>query len=232
MTERETLEHGLDKLLSSHSGENIDKLLTFSQILLEKNKHMNLTATTTPLEVVTRHFLDCAVICEYVSESVIDVGTGAGFPGIPLAVLCPDTKFVLIDAQKKRVDFLKETISELRLKNCTAVHARAEDYAREHRETFRFAVSRAVAELRILCELSLPLVQKNGCFIAMKAERCTEETATAYNAISVLGGGSPKLIFYEVPFTNTRRALVLIPKERETPEKYPRRFKKLSKSPL
>lgn len=131
--------------------------MEFSAMLLEKNKVMNLTAVTEPAEVVTRHFLDCAALAPLMPQggSVLDVGTGAGFPGMPLAILCPGTEFVLLDALRKRVDFLNEVIDALGLTNCTAVHARAEEFAAAHRERFDAATSRAVAELRTLCEFAL-----------------------------------------------------------------------------
>ncbi len=232
MNEREMLEKGLEMLVPGRPPEAADKLLVFSGFLLEKNKLMNLTAVSSPEEVVTRHFLDSASLCSYVNGNVIDVGTGAGFPGIPLSILRPDTKFVLLDAQRKRVDFLNEAIALLHLKNCKAVHSRAEDYAKHHRGEFRFALSRAVAELRVLCELCIPLVAKGGSFLAMKAEACKEEVSAASNAISLLGGEEPRLIKYEVPFANIKRVLVDICKKHETPPEYPRRFKKISRTPL
>ena len=123
MNERMLLEDGLKQLSLSFSPQSVEKLLRFSDLLLEKNRVMNLTAVTDPTEVVTRHFLDCAVLAPYLpaGQTVLDVGTGAGFPGVPLAILCPDTVFTLLDAQRKRVDFLQETIAALGLSNCTAV---------------------------------------------------------------------------------------------------------------
>ena len=166
--------------------------MCFSALLLEKNKVMNLTAVTDPREVVTRHFLDCAALAPQLQPGgrVLDVGTGAGFPGLPLAVLCPQTTFVLLDAQRKRIDFLSDVIAALGLSNCTAVHARAEDFAKDNRAAFDCAVSRAVAELRVLAELSLPMVRVGGCFLAMKAADCADEVAAAAHACAVLGGGS------------------------------------------
>ncbi len=234
MGERELLENGLPQLVHELPEYAVDKLLCFSALLLEKNRHMNLTAVDTPEEVAVRHFLDCASLASSVGtgEKVIDVGTGAGFPGLPLAVLCPSTSFVLLDAQRKRVDFLNNAIDKLGLKNCAAVHSRAEDYARDHREAFDLAVSRAVAELRVLCELSMPLVRKGGAFLAMKASGCEDEMSQAAHAIETLGGRDAELSWYTVPISGTRRALVRILKERESPETYPRRFKKITSAPL
>ena len=161
MTERELLLSGLEQLGLPASPQAVDDLLRFSALLLEKNKVMNLTAVTDPREVVTRHFLDCAALAPQLQPGgrVLDVGTGAGFPGLPLAVLCPQTEFTLLDAQRKRIDFLSDVIAALGLSNCTAVHARAEDFAKDNRAAFDCAVSRAVAELRVLAELSLPMVR-------------------------------------------------------------------------
>ena len=227
MTERELLTAGLRELGVAECPSAADNLLRYSEILREKNKVMNLTAITDPTEIVTRHFLDCAALAPYMPQDgrVLDVGTGAGFPGMPLAILCPQTEFVLLDALRKRIDFLNEVIAELGLTNVTAVHARAEDYARDNRGTFDLAVSRAVADLRVLSELALPMVKVGGAFLAMKAEDCTEEVETAANARTVLGAPDAEVLHYTVPFDEVSRAIVCLQKTQETPEKYPRRFK-------
>ena len=143
MTDRELLYTGLKEFLPEVSEKMIDDLLKFSALLLEKNKVMNLTAVTEPTEVVTRHFLDCAALAPHMPQGgrVLDVGTGAGFPGMPLAILCPETEFVLLDALRKRIDFLNEVIETLGLTNVTAVHARAEDFAKDSRASFDMACS-------------------------------------------------------------------------------------------
>ena len=146
---------------------------------------------------------------------MLDVGTGAGFPGMPLAILCPQTEFVLLDALRKRIDFLNEVIAELGLTNVTAVHARAEDYARDNRGTFDLAVSRAVADLRVLSELALPMVKVGGAFLAMKAEDCTEEVETAANARTVLGAPDAEVLHYTVPFDEVSRASCACRKHRK-----------------
>ena len=234
MTERELLTAGLRELGVAECPSAADNLQRYSEILREKNKVMNLTAITDPTEIVTRHFLDCAALALYMPQDgrVLDVGTGAGFPGMPLAILCPQTEFVLLDALRKRIDFLNEVITELGLTNVTAVHARAEDYARDNRGTFDLAVSRAVADLRVLSELALPMVKVGGAFLAMKAEDCTEEVETAANARTVLGAPDAEVLHYTVPFDEVSRAIVRLQKTQETPEKYPRRFKKIQTSPL
>ncbi|MBS5145375.1 MAG: 16S rRNA (guanine(527)-N(7))-methyltransferase RsmG [Butyricicoccus pullicaecorum] len=230
MIERELLTQGLE-MLGMNDAQAVDKLLAFSDLLLEKNKVMNLTAVKEPMEVVTRHFLDCAPLAQYAAgKQVIDVGCGAGFPGMPIAMLT-DAQVTLLDSLGKRIVFLKEVIDTLHLENVQAVHARAEEFG--HREDFDLATSRAVARLNILAELSLPLVKVGGYFIAMKAVGSDEEIAQAKNAIHLLGGQLERVLDYEVPMTEYRKSrLVLIRKVRETPEKYPRRFQKISAQPL
>ncbi|MBS7225580.1 MAG: 16S rRNA (guanine(527)-N(7))-methyltransferase RsmG [Clostridiaceae bacterium] len=231
---KQTLEQGLSMLSTQVCPQAVDRLLKFSEMLLEKNKVMNLTAVTEPMEVVTRHFLDCAVLMPRMisGEKVLDVGTGAGFPGLPLAILCPESEFVLIDALRKRMDFLNEVIDALELKNVKAIHARAEEFAREHRGAFDCAVSRAVADLSMLSELTLPLVKTGGVFYAMKASDCAEEVKQAAEAVRILGGDPAEVIQYQVPVSEIPRAIVKIKKSRETPAKYPRRFAKISAAPL
>ena len=220
MTDRELLYTGLKEFLPEVSEKMIDDLLKFSALLLEKNKVMNLTAVTEPTEVVTRHFLDCAALAPHMPQGgrVLDVGTGAGFPGMPLAILCPETEFVLLDALRKRIDFLNEVIETLGLTNVTAVHARAEDFAKDSRASFDMAVSRAVADLRTLSELAVPMVKVGGCFLAMKAADCAEEVQSAAHAFEVLGVGEPEMLSYTVPHDGIERALVRLPKISDTPD--------------
>lgn len=234
MTDRELLYTGLKEFLPEVSDKMIDNLLKFSALLLEKNKVMNLTAVTEPTEVVTRHFLDCAALAPHMPQEgrVLDVGTGAGFPGMPLAILCPETEFVLLDALRKRIDFLNEVIETLGLTNVTAIHARAEDFAKDSRASFDMAVSRAVADLCTLSELAVPMVKVGGCFLAMKAADCAEEVQSAAHAFEVLGVGEPEMLSYTVPHDGIERALVRLPKISDTPDKYPRRFKKIQTAPL
>lgn len=234
MTERDLLCNGLRELSVSFDDQMIEQFLAFSALLRERNQVMNLTAITDPLEIITRHFLDCAVLAPYLrsGEKTLDIGTGAGFPGLPLAILCPDTSFVLLDAQQKRVNFLQESIQKLRLSNCTAIQARAEEYARDHRGIFQKIISRAVAALRTLCEMALPALEINGRFYAMKAADCTEEIQQAVRTISILGGDTARIFPYTVPFTEVNRTLIQISKVRETPIRYPRRYKKMISHPL
>ena len=230
MTPRELLEAGLDTLGLNHP-QAVDKLLAFSDCLLETNKVMNLTAVTDPLEVVTRHFLDCAPLAPYAAgKTVVDVGCGAGFPGMPLALLT-DAQVTLLDALGKRINFLNGVIAQLGIENAHAVHARAEEFG--PREGFDLATSRAVARLNVLAELSLPLVKVGGYFIAMKAVGSDEEIEQAKKAFSLLGGSLEQVVDYDVPMTDDRKSrLVIVRKVRPTPKKYPRRFQKISAQPL
>lgn len=234
MTAYELLVSGLKQFIPEVSPQAVDKLLRFSDLLLEKNKVMNLTAVTKPCEVVTRHFLDCASLAPYIKEgqTVLDVGTGAGFPGLPLAILCPGAQFTLLDAQRKRIDFLREVADALELPNVTPVHARAEEFALLHRASFDLAVSRAVAELRVLCELALPMVKVGGAFYAMKAADCKDEVEAASHAFALLGAPAAEVLRYTVPYDGVERVLVRLQKVAQTPDKYPRRFKKIQSSPL
>ncbi len=230
MTARELLTEGLETL-KRNNPQAVDQLLAFSDLLLEKNKVMNLTAVTDPMEVVTRHFLDCAPLAPYAAgKKVVDVGCGAGFPGMPIAILT-DAKVTLLDSLGKRITFLNEVIEALGMKNAQAIHARAEEFG--HREEFDLATSRAVARLNILAELSLPLVKVGGSFIAMKAVGSDEEIEQAKKGIRLLGGQVERVLDYDVPMTEGRQSrLVIIKKVKETPQKYPRRFQKISAQPL
>ena len=234
MTDRELLTWGLQTLLPNVCPQAVEKLLQFSAMLRQTNKVMNLTAVTDPNEIVTRHFLDCAVLAPYMQPCtrIVDVGTGAGFPGLPLAVLCPKTEFILLDALRKRVDFLNGCIASLGLANCTAIHARAEDFVADHRESFDIAVSRAVAELRVLAELTLPLIRVGGSFYAMKAAGCEAEMQAARHACQTLGAPEMQRISYTVLHSGVDRMLVCLKKSLPTPAQYPRRFKKIQSAPL
>ena len=212
-----------------------DKLARYAELLLEKNKVMNLTAITAPREVATLHLLDCAALAAQLDLSgkrVIDVGTGAGFPGMVLAILTPDARFTLLDSLGKRVDFLREVCEQLGLKNVTCVHARAEEFAAGHRERFDIATSRAVAQLNVLSELTLPLVKVGGLFAAMKSTSTDEEIAAARSAIAQLGGQLAGCTDYPVPETDVIHRIVRIEKVRPTPKQFPRAFARIKKAPL
>lgn len=227
------LREGLSAL--SLPTEGIPALLRYWELLAEKNKVMNLTAITDPDEAARLHFLDSAALlalADLRGKTVVDVGTGAGFPGLPLKILEPSIRLTLLDAQRKRVDFLREVCGGLGLEDVACVHGRAEEFALEHRESFDFAVSRAVAALPVLAELCLPLVKPGGQFLAMKSVDTGEELGASGRAASLLGGRLEKPLDYVISGTSIPRRLAILTKIGETPKKYPRTFAKIKKNPL
>ena len=213
----------------------IPALEKFSQMLLEKNRVMNLTAITQPDQVATLHLLDSLFLLKTVNfagKKAIDVGTGAGFPGMPLAIACPEGDFTLLDSLGKRVRFLEEVRGELGLGNVACVHGRAEEFARDHREGFAVVMSRAVANLSMLSELCLPLVEVGGVFLAMKSTGCEAEVDAARRAIRLLGGELRETIDYTIPTTDVTHRLLVVEKVSPTPKKYPRPFAQMKKQPL
>ena len=212
-----------------------EKLERFAAALVEKNEVMNLTAITEPTAVAQLHLLDSAALTKYADftgKRVVDVGTGAGFPGMPLRILQDDFDLVLLDSLGKRVTWLAEVCAELQLKRVDCVHARAEEYAAKERESFDFATSRAVAQLNVLAELALPLVKVGGRFLAMKSVESEEEIAAAKNAIKTLGGKIVAVEDYTIPTCDVVHRVVIIEKVAPTPAKYPRAFAKIKKQPL
>lgn len=227
------LREGLEAL--SLPTEGIPALLRYWELLAEKNKVMNLTAITDPAGAARLHFLDSAALlalADLRGKTVVDVGTGAGFPGLPLKILEPSIQLTLLDAQRKRVDFLREVCEDLGLEDVECVHGRAEEFAQERRESFDFAVSRAVAALPVLTELCLPLVKRGGQFLAMKSVDTGGELIASGRAAVMLGGRLEKPLDYVISGTNIPRRLVILTKIEETPKKYPRTFAKIKKNPL
>ena len=215
--------------------DGIPALERFGEMLVEKNKVMNLTAITEPADVATLHFLDSVAMLKEVAlsgKTIVDVGTGAGFPGMPLRIVCPTARITLLDSLNKRIDFLKEVCDDLGFADVNCVHGRAEEFAAKHRESFDFATSRAVANFQLLTELCLPLVKVGGTFIAMKSVESDEELKSAEKAISILGGQVERTVDYQIPGTEVVHRLVFIKKIKETPKKYPRAFAKIKKNPL
>ena len=213
----------------------IPSLLRYAEMLVEKNKVMNLTAITEPADIATLHFLDCAALlplADWADKSVADVGTGAGFPGMPLRILEPSIRLTLLDSLNKRIDFLKEVCTDLGMDDVNCVHGRAEEFAAAHRESYDIVTSRAVANLKMLCELCLPLVKEGGYFLSMKAVDSDQELKAAYTAIKTLGGKVEQVKDYTIPGTDVSHRLIFIKKVAPTPKKYPRAFAKIKKAPL
>ena len=213
-----------------------EQFVKYFELLTEWNRKMNLTAITEFEEVVEKHFIDSCLLDkifpDFPFQSVIDIGTGAGFPGIPLKILHPECRLVLLDSLQKRIYFLDEVISVLSLENVTAIHGRAEDLAgKEHREAYDCCVSRAVARLASLCELCIPYVRKGGYFIAYKARKSEEELNEAGKAISLLGAKAEQQFAYSLGDEYTRN-LITIKKVKETDKRFPRRKGKPLKEPL
>lgn len=211
------------------------KFSRYAQMLTEKNAVMNLTAITEPYEIAEKHFLDSCLPLKLFDipdgASFVDVGAGAGFPSLPIAICRPDLRFTLIDSLNKRVVFLKEVCSELRI-NAECLHLRAEDAGRgELRESFDIAAARAVSRLSALCEYCLPLVKVGGAFLALKGADCAEELREAYTAIKTLGGKTERVEEYSLP-GGDRRTLIIIRKVASTPKAYPRSQSKIKSKPL
>ena len=215
--------------------EGIPALVRYGDLLIETNKVMNLTAITEPEAVAQLHLLDSAALTRFVDlsgKTVVDVGTGAGFPGMPLRILKDDFDLTLLDSLGKRIAWLDEVCGTLGLKRVECVHARAEEFAAGHRESYDLAVSRAVAQLNVLCELALPLVKVGGQFLAMKSVDTEEEIAAAKGAIRTLGGKIVKVEDYTIPTSGVTHRAVVIEKVSPTPPRYPRAFAKIKKQPL
>jgi 16S rRNA (guanine527-N7)-methyltransferase len=203
--------------------------------LLEWNKKFNLTSITDPEEIKIKHFEDSLSILPSLhlkDQSVIDVGTGAGFPGIPLKIVCPEIRLTLLEATRKKVEFLKHIVSILNLQEVEIIWGRAEEIIKGKRESFDLALSRAVAKLNVLCELCLPFVKINGMFIAFKEEKIEEEIKEAKAALETLGGRLKEVKKIKLPNSEIIRSLVVIEKESPTPARYPRRAGMAKKRPL
>ncbi len=217
-----------------------DKMLLGFEIyyneLVEVNKYMNLTAITEKNEVYNKHFLDSLEIVRAIDASgkftLCDVGSGAGFPSIPLAIVSDNVEVTIIDALNKRITFLNSLVKKLQLENVIALHKRAEDFAKEKREAFDVVTARAVARLNVLAELCLPLVKIGGLFIAMKGQSGSEELNEAQSALKTLGGEVIKTIEFDLPNDAGKREIIVVKKVKKTPQKYPRIFAKIKEKPL
>lgn len=228
----------LDKFNVNLSEKQIQQFLTYYEMLVERNQFVNLTAITEYEDVLKKHFVDSISLIQAYDVkkhiSVIDIGTGAGFPGLALKIAYPDLKMTLLDSLNKRIQFLDDVIKELHLEEIETIHGRAEDFAKPGilREKFDLCVSRAVANLSTLSEYCLPFVKNNGYFISYKSEKVTEEIQMAEKAISVLGGKIEKQVELILPDSDIYRNLLVIKKISSTPKKYPRKAGLPSKEPL
>ena len=229
----------IKELEEKYGEERTSMLVEYMDMILEKNRYINLTAVRDRDEALQKHIADslsCDFMKEYeAAENVIDIGTGAGFPGVPLAIVSPDKKFTLVDSLNKRLRIIDELTGELGIKNVTTVHGRAEDVgkSKEHREQYDICVSRAVASLDVLCEWCLPLVKKGGYFVAYKGENVSRETEDAANAIKLLGGKIAEIRKVQTEEESiSGHVLVMIKKVKNTPSKYPRQAGQARKNPL
>ena len=214
----------------------ISKFYDYMNLLLEWNEKINLTAITKPDEIVLKHFVDCLTIQKYIEDNkkIVDIGTGAGFPGVPLAIMNDRCRFTLVDSLNKRINFLNEIKDKLNLKNVLAIHSRAEEFDQNkmYRENFDIAVSRAVANLCVLSEYLLPAVKVGGKVICMKGSQIEEELNDAKFALKELGGKVKFVDEFLLPGTDMKRNVVVIEKVKETPKRYPRKAGTPAKQPL
>lgn len=233
---KEEMKANLSALNLDLSGEQIRDFFDFMNLLLEKNKVMNLTGITEPKGVILKHFIDSLTILKYINEnySVIDVGTGAGFPGIPLKIAQKSLEITFLDSLNKRINFLNEVIENINLDKTKTIHGRAEDFGQnaEYREKYDVVVSRAVAPLNILLEYMLPFVKVGGKCICMKGSNCDEEIENAKKAIEILGGKIEKIEKFNLPNSDNNRTILVIKKLKKTDRQYPRKAGIPTKNPL
>ena len=231
----EELENVAKQIEIELTKKQIEKFYNYMNLLLEWNEKINLTAIIEPKEVILKHFVDSLTIAKYIKENekLIDVGTGAGFPGIPLSIVKENTDIVLLDSLNKRINFLEEIKQNLKLKNITTIHGRAEEFGKnkKEREIYDIATSRAVAPLNILLEYLLPLVKVGGKAICMKGSNI-EEIENAKNALEILGGKIEKIEEITLPNSDIKRNIIIVKKVKNTPSKYPRKPGTPSKEPI
>lgn len=234
----EMLKNRMDRLQIETNENMLEQFDLFYHLLVEWNKVMNLTGITEYEEVVEKHFADSLSLARFLDlnkiHTVIDVGTGAGFPGIPLKIAFPHLKVVLLDSLNKRINFLNEVIAKLELKEIHTIHGRAEEYARkpEYREQFDLCVSRAVANLSVLSEYCIPYIQVGGIFVPYKSGEIDEEVAASRKAVDILGGQIDHVEKFQLPDTDIHRSFVFINKIKNTQKKYPRKAGTPAKEPL
>lgn len=228
------LKEKLNKINIEINNEQAQKFYNYMNLLLEWNEKINLTAITEPNEVISKHFVDSATILKYIEKDmkIVDVGTGAGFPGIPLNIIKNNAKYTLVDSLNKRINFLNEVIEKVELQNINTVHSRIEDFAKNNKEKFDIATSRAVASLNVLLEYLLPLLKVGGICICMKGSNAKEELENASKALEILGGKIEKIEEIILPNSDIVRNIIIVRKIKSTPNKYPRKAGTPSKEPI
>lgn len=228
------LKTGSKELSCELSQNQIEQLKTYSKLLVEWNEKINLTAITDDFSIATKHFLDSlsAITTGYVNGKVIDVGCGAGFPGLVLKIAKPEIELTLLDSLQKRINFLGEVVKELQIDGVNLIHSRAEDGAREFREQFDTVTSRAVANMTVLSELCIPFLKVGGRFLALKGPMAEEELKDAERAISILGGEVESIYDAHIPHTDLNHKIIIVKKVRHTPMQYPRKPGIVTKSPI
>lgn len=234
----DSFKKGLIDLGISLSEEQLAQFLKYYELLIEKNRVMNLTAITDFQEVVQKHFLDSLSLVKVLEKKpvgrILDMGTGAGFPGIPIKIAFPDCSMTLVDSVNKKIGFIQGVVQELDLHNVEAIHGRVEDLGHDvsHREQYDLVVSRAVAFLPALAEYCLPFVKVGGVFLSYKSIKVDEEIPAGKKAIQVLGGRLEKDVRFQLPGTEMERAFLFIEKEKPCPKKYPRKAGTPTKTPI
>lgn len=216
--------------------EQLNQFYKYMNLLIEWNNKINLTAIVKPEEIILKHFIDSLTINSYIDKNqvLVDVGTGAGFPGVPIKIYRPDLKVVLVDSLNKRINFLEEVITQLRLEKIETVHSRIEDFGKDnkYRESFDIVTARAVANLSVLSEYLLPLTKVGGKCICMKGSEISEECDNGKRAIDILGGKILKIDNFQLPSSDISRNIIVLRKTNKTPSKYPRKAGVPNKEPL
>ena len=224
----------LNKINVQIEETQLEKFYNYMNLLIEWNEKINLTAITEPKEIILKHFVDCITIVKHIPKEaqIVDVGTGAGFPGIPLNIMDDSSNYTLVDSLNKRINFLNEIINTLDLENINAIHSRIEDFAKNNKEDYDVATSRAVASLNILLEYLLPLVKVGGICICMKGSNVQEEIQNSKKALEVLGGKIEKIEEIKLPDSDITRNIIIVRKIKTTPNKYPRKAGMATKEPI